>query len=210
MIPDSGEPRAIAPVRVAVDRRRRSRRSALKAVAYLMTGSVGLLSDALESLVNLAGALMALAMLTVAARPADDEHAARARQGRVLLERRRGRADPDRGGQHRVAAVERLLHPQPLERIGLGLVVSVAASLVNLGVALRAAARRASAPLDHARGQRAPPADRRLDLGRRGRRASARWRCTGWQWLDPIVALAVAANIVWTGVAHRAALRATG
>src|SRR5512141_3227365 len=47
----------------------------LKATAYLITGSVGLLSDALESLVNLVGAIMALAMLTVAARPADDDHA---------------------------------------------------------------------------------------------------------------------------------------
>ena len=48
---------------------------ALKATAYLLTGSVGLLSDALESLVNLVGALVALAMLTIAARPADEEHA---------------------------------------------------------------------------------------------------------------------------------------
>jgi len=48
---------------------------ALKSVAYLLTGSVGLLSDAMESLVNLAGALMALAMLAIAARPADEDHA---------------------------------------------------------------------------------------------------------------------------------------
>ena len=89
-----------------------------------MTGSVGLLSDALESLVNLAGALMALAMITVAEQPADDDHAyghgkaeyfSAGFEGLLILLAAVGIG---------VAAIERLLHPQPLEQVGIGLAVS--------------------------------------------------------------------------------------
>lgn len=171
----------------------------LKTVAYLLTGSVGLLSDALESGVNLAGAVMALAMLTVAARPADADHPhghdkaeyfSSGVEGALILVAAAGIA---------AAAVGRLLHPRPLEQIGLGLAVSVGASLVNLGVALvllRAGRRHRSITLE---------ADAQHLL-------TDVWTSVGvvagvglvalthWVWLDPAVALLVAANIVWTGI----------
>jgi cation diffusion facilitator family transporter len=171
----------------------------LKAIAYLVTGSVGLLSDALESFVNLAGALVALAMLTVAARPADENHAyghgkaeyfSSGVEGGLILIAAAGIA---------VAAVDRLLHPRVLEQVGLGLGVSVVASLVNLGVALvllRAARQYGSITL------RASAQHLLTDVWTSagvlvGVGAVA---LSGWLWLDPVVALAVAANIVWTGV----------
>ncbi len=108
----------------------------LKTLAYLLTGSVGLLSDALESLVNLVGAMMALAMLTIAARPEDDEHAyghtkaeyfSSGVEGALILIAALGIG---------VTAAQRLLVPKPLEQIGIGLGVSLGASLINLAVAL--------------------------------------------------------------------------
>jgi hypothetical protein len=85
---------------------------ALKTIAYLLTGSVGLLSDALESLVNLVGAIMALSMLTVAARPADEDHAfghskaeyfSSGVEGTLILESREAGSRGDRGPQRRIA-----------------------------------------------------------------------------------------------------------
>lgn len=171
----------------------------LKTGAYVLTGSVGLLSDALESMVNLAGALMALAMLTVAARPEDDNHAfghskaeyfSSGVEGTLILAAAAGIA---------FAAVERLLSPRPLEQIGAGLLVSLAASLINLGVALvlrRAARRHGSITLDA--GSQHLLTDVWTSAGvMAGLGAVA---LTGWQRLDPLLALGVAANIVWTGV----------
>jgi len=108
----------------------------LKTAAYLYTGSVGLLSDAMESVVNLVAALLVLAMLTVAARPPDEDHAygyskaeyfSSAVEGTLLLVAAAGIA---------VAAVHRLISPRPLERLSVGLLISFAASLGNLVVAL--------------------------------------------------------------------------
>lgn len=171
----------------------------LKASAYAVTGSVGLLSDALESLVNLAGALMALAMLTVAARPADEDHAyghSKAEYFSAVLE---GVLILVAAGSIAVAAVGRLLEPRPLEQIGLGLAISVVASLVNLGVAvvlLRAGRRHGSIALEanahHLLTDVWTSAGVLAGVG-----AVA---LTGWVRLDPIVALLVAANIVRTGV----------
>jgi len=171
----------------------------LKTAAYVLTGSVGLLSDALESLVNLVGAIMALAMLTVAARPADNDHAyghgkaeyfSSGVEGGLILVAALGIG---------MTAVERLLHPKPLEQIGLGLIVSVGASLVNLGVALvllRTAKQHQSITL------RANAQHLLTDVWTSagvvvGVGAVA---LTGWQRLDPVVALIVAGNIVWSGV----------
>src|SRR5512136_1339199 len=109
---------------------------ALKAIAYLLTGSIGLLSDALESLVNLVGALMAFAMLTIAARPADEDHAYGHSKAEYFSSGVEGTLILVAALAIGVAAVRRLLAPQPLEAIGLGLAVSVGASLVNLAVAL--------------------------------------------------------------------------
>ncbi len=170
----------------------------LKTGAYLITGSVGLLSDALESVVNLAGALMALAMLTIAARPADEDHAyghskaeyfSSGFEGTLILVAAVGIA---------ITAVQRLLAPRVLEEIGLGLAVSILASGVNLATALillHAARQHNSITL------RASAYHLLTDVwtsvgvvvGVGGVAA------TGWLRLDPIVAIAVAANIVWSG-----------
>lgn len=171
---------------------------ALKALAYVLTGSVGLLSDALESLVNLAGALMALAMLTVAARPEDDDHPyghgkaeyfASGVEGALILIAALGIA---------ITAIPRLIHPRALQGIGTGLAVSVGASLVNLMVALvilRAGKRHQSITLE-ANAQHLL-ADVWTSVGVVvGVGAVV---VTRWQWLDPAVALAVAANIIRTG-----------
>ena len=171
---------------------------ALKGVAYLLTGSVGLLSDALESLVNLAGALMALAMLSVAARPPDEDHAHGHGKAEYFSAGAEGALIVIAAISIGVAAVDRLLHPQPIERVGLGLAVSVVAALLNLAVALvllRAAKANRSATLQ------ASAHHLLTDVWTTagvlvGVAAVA---LSGWLPLDPIVALAVAANIVWTG-----------
>jgi cation diffusion facilitator family transporter len=107
---------------------------ALKGVAWLLTGSVGLLSDALESVVNLAGAAMALAMLTVAERPADEGHAFGHGKAEYFSSGFEGLLILIAAAAIAIAAIERLLHPQELEQIGVGLMVSVLASLINLVV----------------------------------------------------------------------------
>jgi cation diffusion facilitator family transporter len=170
----------------------------LKTVAWRLTGSVGLLSDALESLVNLAGALMALAMLTVAARPPDEEHPYGHGKAEYFSAGVEGTLIVIAALCIAVAAVDRLMHPRALEQVGVGLAVSVAASLVNLGVALvllRAARAHRSVTLQanahHLLADVWTSAGVLVGVG-----AVA---LTGWQLLDPLVALAVAANIVWTG-----------
>ena len=171
----------------------------LKTAAYYITGSVGLLSDALESIVNLAGGIMALAMLTVAARPDDKDHA-----------HGHGKAEYFSSGVEGTliilaavsivwAAVPRLLEPLPIEEIGLGLVVSTAASAVNLAAALwilRAAKRAASITLEA--NARHLLTDVWTSVGVIV--AISLVKFTGWLWIDPVVALVVAANIVWTGL----------
>jgi hypothetical protein len=91
----------------------------LKTVAYLLTGSVGLLSDALESLINLVGAVMLMAMLAVAARPADEEHPYGHDSG--IFCQRRGRClDCDRRYQHCPGGLGSPAEPQPVEQAALG------------------------------------------------------------------------------------------
>jgi len=172
---------------------------ALKALAYLLTGSVGLLSDALESFVNLAGALMALSMLSLAARPADANHAYGHGKAEYFSSGVEGGLILIAAASIAVAAVDRLFHPRPLEQLGVGLGVSVLASAVNLGVGLvlmRAARQYESITLEanahHLMTDVWTSAGVLVGVG-----AVA---LTGWLWLDPLVALAVAANIVWTGV----------
>lgn len=170
----------------------------LKAVAWLLTGSVGLLSDALESGVNLAGALMALAMLTLAAQPPDENHShghgkaeyfASGFEGVLILAAAIGIA---------VTAIERLLHPQPLEQVGVGLVVSVVASVINLLTArVLLAAGRAHRSITLEADAHHLLTDVWTSVGVIvGVGAVA---LTGWLWLDPVLALLVAGNIVWTG-----------
>ena len=171
---------------------------ALKAVAYLVTGSVGLLSDALESFVNLAGALMALWMLSLAARPPDANHAYGHGKAEYFSSGVEGGLILIAAISIGIAAVDRLLNPRPLEQVGLGLGVSVVASAINLGVSLvlmRAARQYDSITLKanahHLMTDVWTSAGVLLGVGL--------VVLTGWLWLDPLVALAVAANIVWTG-----------
>ena len=171
----------------------------LKTAAYVMTGSVGLLSDALESLVNLAGALMALAMLTIAARPADADHTYGHGKAEYFSSGVEGALILIAAVSIAVAAAGRLVNPRPLEQIGMGLAVSVAASLVNLAVALvllNAARRHQSITLEA--NARHLLTDVWTSAGVvAGVGAVA---LTGWQRLDPLIALVVAGNIVRAGV----------
>lgn len=171
----------------------------LKAVAYLLTGSIGLLSDAVESLVNLAGALMALAMLAVAARPADDEHTYGHSKAEYFSSGVEGTLILVAAVSIGIAAVQRLISPRPLEQVGLGLGVSIVASIVNFGVALvlRSAAKR-----HHSITLEANARHLMTDVWTSagvliGVAAVA---VTDWERLDPIIALIVAGNIVWTGI----------
>ncbi len=171
----------------------------LKLSAYSLTNSVGLLSDALESIVNLVGGLMALVMLTIAARPADEDHAYGHGKAEYFSSGVEGTLILVAAISIGVAAIQRFLTPKPLEQVGLGLGVSVAASLVNLLVAvvlLRAGKRYDSITLEanaqHLMTDVWTSAGVLVGVG-----AVA---LTGWQRLDPIVAILVAGNIVWSGV----------
>jgi len=170
----------------------------LKGVAWWITGSVGLLSDALESFVNLAGALMALAMLSLAALPPDENHAYGHGKAEYFSSAFEGFLIVVAAALIAWQAIQRLFAPQPLEAVGVGLAVSVVASILNLLTARTL-----------------------MNVGRRFRSITLEadahhlmtdvitsigvivgvglvW-LTGWLWLDPAIALAVAANILWTG-----------
>lgn len=171
----------------------------LKAVAYELTGSVGLLSDAIESLVNLAGGIMALMMLKIAARPADTEHAYGHNKAEYFSSGVEGTLILVAAASIGYAAYGRLLDPKPLEQVGFGLLVSMAASVINLATALlmmRVGRKRNSITLE-ANGHHLMT-DVWTSVGVLA--AVGAVAMTGWTRLDPIVAFIVAANIVWTGV----------
>jgi cation diffusion facilitator family transporter len=171
---------------------------ALKTGAWWITDSVSLLSDALESLVNLAGAMFALAMVTIAARPPDDDHPYGHHKAEYFSSGFEGVLIFVAALAIIVAAVQRLLHPQPIEQLGLGMLLSVLSSAINGGLAwsmLRKARAVRSMALE---------ADARhlytdvwtsagVLLGLLAVQA------TGWIWLDPVVAIAVALNICREG-----------
>jgi cation diffusion facilitator family transporter len=170
----------------------------LKTVAYKLTGSVGLLSDAIESLVNLAGGIMALMMLKIAARPADNEHAYGHNKAEYFSSGVEGTLILVAAASIAYAAYGRLLDPRPLERVGVGLLVSVVASGINLATALlmmRVGRKRNSITLE-ANGHHLMT-DVWTSVGVIA--AVGAVAATGWTWLDPVVAFVVAANIVWTG-----------
>jgi len=171
----------------------------LKTIAYLLTDSVGLLSDAIESLVNLAGGIMALTMLKIAARPADNEHAYGHNKAEYFSSGVEGTLILVAAASIGYAAYWRLLDPKPLEQVGAGLVVSLAASAINLATALllmRVGRKRNSITLE-ANGHHLMT-DVWTSVGVLA--AVGAVAATGWTRLDPIVAFIVAANIVWTGV----------
>lgn len=172
---------------------------ALKVVAWRLTDSVGLLSDALESLVNLAGALMTLAMLSVAAMPADASHDFGHGKAEYFASAFEGMLILAAAGAIAYAAVGRLIAPRPLEQVGAGLAVSALASLVNLGVGrvlMKAGERYHSIALEA--DARHLMTDVWTSVGVIAGVAAV--AATGWQRLDPLIALLVAANIIWTGV----------
>lgn len=171
----------------------------LKTGAYLITGSVGLLSDAVESLVNLIGGVMALAMLTVAARPADEDHAYGHGKAEYFSSGLEGGLILVAAVSIAVAAGMRLMTPKHLQELGVGLAISMLASVVNLVVALlilRAGRKHNSITLEA--NARHLLTDVWTSIGVLVGIGLVVW--TGWLWLDPVVALLVAANIVWTGV----------
>ena len=171
---------------------------ALKGLAYWLTGSVGLLSDAVESLVNLVGAFVALAMLTVASRPADDDHHFGHGKAEYFSSGVEGTLILVAAISIAWAAVHRLISPKPLEQMGVGLAVSGVASLINFGVArvlLSVGKKHESITLEA--DARHLMTDVWTSIGVIAGLVAV--TLTGWQRLDPIVAIAVALNIVWTG-----------
>ena len=170
----------------------------LKTGAWLITDSVGLLSDALESVVNLAAAIFALVMLTVAARPPDEEHMFGHDKAEYF-------SSGIEGGLIVVAAVgiaipafNRLFAPQPIEQINLGMILSGCASVINLVVARILL--------------RVGKQERSLTLEADGHHLMTDvWTSvgvlfgvgvvvlTGWHILDPLIGLAIALHIVGSG-----------
>ena len=171
----------------------------LKAGAFLLTGSVGLLSDALESLVNLATAVVALLVLNIAARPPDEEHQYGHNKAEYFSSGFEGALILVAAAGILATSIHRLFNLQAIDQVGIGAVISLGASLVNLLVAqvlLRAGRQYNSIVLE---------ADARhlmtdvwtsvgvvIGIGAES--------LTGREWLDPVIALLVACNIVWSGL----------
>lgn len=170
----------------------------MKTVAYLLTGSVGLLSDALESVVNLVAAILALIAIAAAAKPADERHHFGHGKAEYLSAGAEGVMIVIAAGLIVYAAVDRLLNPQPLEDLGIGLAVTLAATAVNGAVGwilLRQGRRHRSMALV-ADGKHLMT-DVYTSIGVIV--GVALVAITGWLPLDSIVALAVGVNILWTG-----------
>jgi cation diffusion facilitator family transporter len=171
----------------------------LKLGAYLLTGSVGLFSDAAESVVNLVAAVAALWALIYAARPPDEEHAYGHNKAEYFSSGLESALILIAAVWIGITAWDRLMDPQPLQNVGLGLSIALVAAALNGGVALvilRAGRRLRSITL------RADAQHLLTDV----------WtsvgvvlglvtaQLTGWLVLDPLIGLLVAANILWTGV----------
>ena len=171
---------------------------ALKALAWYVTGSVGLLSDALESIVNLASAFLALAMLTIAARPPDELHAYGHGKAEYFSSGFEGALIVLSAGGIVWAAISRLINPRPLQEVNTGLAVAFAATCVNLVVArvlLKAGRENRSATLEA--GAQHLMTDFWTSVAVLAGVVVV--SLSGWQRLDPIIALLVAANILRTG-----------
>src|SRR4051794_17102233 len=171
---------------------------ALKVSAWALTGSVGLLSDAAESVVNLVAALVAMAALRWSVKPADEDHAYGHAKAEYFSAGVEGALILIAAAAIAVTAVARLLHPQPLESVGIGLAITSAASVINLavGLALLRAGRRARSIVLEADGKPLIT-DVWTSIGVIVGVAGV--ALTGWDRLDPIVALAVAVNILVAG-----------
>ena len=170
----------------------------MKTAAFAVTGSVGLLSDALESVVNLVAAIVALIALTIADRPADRSHHYGHGKAEYLSAGAEGLMILVAAGLIFYSAIERLLNPQPLEELGIGLAITVAATVVNgvVGLLLIREGRK----------------HRSITLVADGRHLMTDVYTsvgvvigvllvglTGWLPLDSLVAIGVGINILWTG-----------
>ncbi|HSW84279.1 MAG TPA: cation diffusion facilitator family transporter, partial [Usitatibacter sp.] len=170
----------------------------LKFAAYFLTGSVGLLSDAVESVVNILAALIALAVLTYASEKPDHEHNFGHEKAEYFSSGIEGALIFVAAGAIVWTSVPRLIDPQALDQVWLGLVLSFIASLANAACALimlRAAKVHRSITLE---------ADARHLLTDVWTTAGVfagvvLVQTTGWLRLDPVIAIAVAIQILWTG-----------
>ncbi|MDK8364590.1 cation diffusion facilitator family transporter [Corynebacterium sp. UMB10119B.1] len=171
---------------------------ALKVIAAGVTGSVGFLSDAIESVINLIAALVGLWALKLSAKPADENHNFGHAKAEYFSAQVEGSLILVASVAIIYTSVQRILHPQPVEQIGIGLAFSVAATVLNLvvGVALvKAGKKYRSSTLD---------ADGHHLLTDVWTTVGvivgivAVW-ITGWQLLDPIIALCVGCNVLFTG-----------
>lgn len=170
----------------------------LKLGAYLLTGSVGLLSDALESGVNLVAAIVAFGALSYAAKPADESHPFGHSKAEYFSSGTEGVLILVAAVSIAIAAWEHLWHPQPLEQLGWGLALALVATAINGAVAwilLRAGKRLRSITL------RADAHHLLTDVWTSGGVVLGLLlvNLTGWVVLDPIIAILVAVNIVWAG-----------
>jgi cation diffusion facilitator family transporter len=170
----------------------------LKTLAWKLTGSVGLLSDALESLVNLAGATFALMMVKIASRPADEDHPYGHHKAEYFSAGFEGIMIAVAAAAIIWSAVDRLMHPQGLEQVGIGLLLSVVSSALNAGLAwtmLQSSREHRSMALEgdarHLFTDVWTSAGVVVGVGLVA--------LSGWLWLDPLVAIAVALNILWEG-----------
>ncbi len=170
----------------------------LKSGAYLLTGSVGLLSDAAESVVNLVAAIVALIALKVAASPADDGHHFGHSKAEYFSAAVEGQMIFVAACFIIWSALQRFLTPEPLENVGVGLAISCLATLINGGVAVilgRAGRRHRSITLvadgKHLMTDVWTSVGVVVGVGLVG--------LTGWLRLDSLVAMAVGLNIIWTG-----------
>lgn len=170
----------------------------LKVAAYLLTDSIGFLSDALESVANIVAAVITLVALIVAARPPDREHAFGHSKAEYLSSGAEGTLIILAAIFIAVQAVIRLANPVPLQQVGLGVLVSAVAAIANLIVArilLKAGTQHRSTALT---------ADAHHLLTDVWTSVGvivgvALVGLTGWLWLDPVIALIVAVQIVYTG-----------
>lgn len=170
----------------------------LKTLAWWLTGSVGLLSDALESFVNLAGAMFALAMVTIAERPADDDHPYGYHKAEYFSAGFEGILVVGASVAIMWAAVLRLFNPQPLEQLSWGLLLSLISTGFNgllAWVMFRSAREHRSMALEG--DAKHLMTDVWTSAGVVVGLMAAKW--TGWLWLDAAVAIGVALNILIQG-----------
>lgn len=170
----------------------------LKAAAAAITGSVGFLSDALESTVNLVAAVVAIFALKIAAKPADDNHHFGHGKSEYVSALVEGMMIFIAAAAIILTSVQRLMDPQPLESVGIGLVLTTIASVLNglVGVFLLRQGRRYRSATLEADGQHLIT-DVWTSVGVLVGIAAV-W-LSGWHWLDPAIAMAVGVNILFTG-----------